>query len=356
MEATVFAISCVIFAASLVAVGLRLHSRWLTVGFGWDDGLIFVAVALETALFAVSAYLWHGGHCRISPGDVNNSTLSVLLVFEALYLFSMCFTKLSAISFYMKIFIHKWFRIICRVTGFIIALLYIAVLVETFTLSELAAQIWGKETFGIVVNSRKVDIGTAVFNVLSNVVVLLLPIKPIWELKMRTKVKINLTIIFSLGICVTVVSCVRISALVRADYIKAMTNARDMHLRVLEPELANFSLCLPLLRPYWDKVRESYGYVTHQLCSGYQFSKVTPSKLESDDDEYSWARKKPSATVTTIKANTSTSLADKSGFYNVLKKQSKSAFVGNSMQKPESATIKVERSWDISYEAALGSR
>ncbi|KAI1468216.1 uncharacterized protein F4812DRAFT_458648 [Daldinia caldariorum] len=356
METPVFAISCVIFAASLVAVGLRLYSRWLTVGFGWDDGFILTAVALEIALFTVSIYLWNGGHCRISLSHVNNSMLSMLLVFETLYLFSMCFTKLSAISLYMKIFVHKWFRTTCRITGFFIALLYIAVLVETFTLSELAAQIWGKEPFGIVVNSRKVDIGTAVFNVLSNVIVLLLPIKPIWGLQMRTRVKINLTILFSLGICVTVVSCVRISALVRADYMKAMTNVRDMHLRVLEPELAIFSLCLPLLRPYWDKIRESYGYVTHQLRSGYQFSRVTPSKLESHDGESSRPWREPTANVTTIKANTSISPADRLGFYNALKQKSKSVFVGNPTQKPEPVAIKVERSWYISYEAALGSR
>ncbi|OTB11257.1 hypothetical protein K445DRAFT_26819 [Daldinia sp. EC12] len=354
MDAPVFAFTCAIFAASLIAVGLRLHYRRLTNSIGWDDGFILAAVAIEIALFAFSVYLWNGGHCRVSLGEIDNRMLSMLLVFEALYLFSMCFTKLSAICLYIRIFTYKWFRNTCLATGSIIVLLYMAVLVEAFTISELAAVLWGKETFGIIVDSKKVDIGNAVFNVLTNIVVLLLPIPPIWRLQMRIRAKINLTILFSLGICVTVVSSIRIGVLVRTDYMTAMANTRDMHLRILEPELAIFSLCLPVLRPFWVKVRESYGYVTQQFRSGYEFTKLTTTKL--DDDECSWTWKGTNSTATTVKADTPIPPTGRLGLYDGLKGKSKSIFFGNSIRQPEPAAIKVERSWDISYEAALGCR
>ncbi|KAK6952769.1 hypothetical protein Daesc_005063 [Daldinia eschscholtzii] len=237
MDVPVFAFTCAIFAASLIAVGLRLHYRRLTNSIGWDDGFILAAVAIEIALFAFSVY------CPLTsfPGEIDNRMLSMLLVFEAF-----------------------------------------------------------------------------------------------------------------LGICVTVVSCIRIGVLVRTDYMTAMANTRDMHLRILEPELAIFSLCLPVLRPFWVKVQESYGYVTQQFRSGYEFTKLATTKL--DDDECSWTWKGTNSTATTVKAGTPIPPTGKLSLYNGLKEKSKSILVGNPIRQPEPAAIKVERSWDISYEAALGCR
>ncbi|KAI0848755.1 hypothetical protein F5Y00DRAFT_262224 [Daldinia vernicosa] len=359
MDASVFAASCTIFTISLVAVGLRFHSRRLTKCVGWDDWFILAAVVVEIALFAVSIYLWNEGYYRVSPDQIDRVILCVLLVFETLYLCSMCFTKLSAIYLYTRIFIHKSFRVLCLAIGSIIILLYIAVLVQVFTLSEVAADLWGNPIFGHVVNSKKVDIGNAVFNGITNLVVLLLPIPPIWSLKMRVRSKINLTILFGLGLCVTVVSCIRISALVRADkYITATVvsyGSRDMHLRVLEPELAIFSLCLPVLRPLWLKVRENYGYVTKQFRSGRQSSKLAPS--EEDDEEHLLYFSGPIAsTVTSISANTPIRpIADK-GLYDIIKEKSKSIFSGNSVRLPKPAVIKVEKTWQVSYLTTVDSR
>ncbi|KAI1654359.1 hypothetical protein F4813DRAFT_399074 [Daldinia decipiens] len=345
MDAPVFAISCTIFIISLVAVGLRFHSRRLTNGVGWDDGFILIAVVLEIALFAVSVYLWNGGYYLVSPDRIDRSILCVLLVFESLYLSSMGFTKLSAIYLYMRIFIHKSFRVLCLVVGSIIVLLYISVYVQLFTLSEVAADLWGNPVFGHVLDNKKVDIGNAVFNVITNAIVLILPIRPIWTLKMRVRSKINLTILFGLGLCVTVVSCIRIAALLRADkYITATVvsyGSRDMHLRVLEPELAIFSLCLPVLRPFWLKVRQSYGYVTEQFRSGCQCSKLAPSKAYDEEGLLDWGP--ISNTVTRISASTPTLPVADIGLYDILKQKPRSIFSRNPVQLPEPAVIKVER-------------
>ncbi|KAI0121909.1 hypothetical protein F4814DRAFT_445859 [Daldinia grandis] len=346
MDAPVFAVSCTIFTSSLVAVGLRLHSRRLAKGIGWDDGFILVAVVLEIALFAVSAYLWNEGYYRVSPDRIDRGILCVLLLFESLYLSSMFFTKLSAICLYRRIFIHKPFRAIYLIVGSIITLLYIAVFIEAFTLSEVAADLWGRPIFGHVVDNKKVDIGDASFNMITNVVVLILPIPPIWTLNMKVRSKINLTVLFGLGLCVTVVSCVRINALLRADkYITATVvsyGSRDMHLRVLEPELAIFSLCLPVLRPFWLKVREGYCCFTERLRSGRQFNRLAPSN-EDDDERLLYFTGPIASTLTSISASTPRLPVAEMGLYDTIKQKSESLFLGNSVRLPKPAVIKVEK-------------
>lgn len=88
----------------------------------------------------------------------------------------------------------------CKILGIITILLYLAVVLEAFTISEIAVDLWGDPQLGTLTNKKKVDIGIAVFNILGNVVILVLPLRPIWKLQMRVKTKISLTVLFGLGI------------------------------------------------------------------------------------------------------------------------------------------------------------
>lgn len=88
----------------------------------------------------------------------------------------------------------------CKVLGVIIAILYIAVLVQEFTVSGIAVELWHKPALGSLTDKKRVDIGTAFYTILGNFIILVLPLPLIWKLQMRVRKKIAITVLFLSGL------------------------------------------------------------------------------------------------------------------------------------------------------------
>ncbi|KAI1412817.1 hypothetical protein F5Y13DRAFT_190024 [Hypoxylon sp. FL1857] len=366
MDRAIFNTSCVTFVFSLLAVGLRLYSRKLMgAGLGWDDGLILIAAALVVALFGLSIYLWDSGYDRVSLAGLaksNQTILSLLLVFQFLYLMSMCLIKLSALCLYRRVFTQEKFKLVCKIIGVITILLYIAVFVETLTISEMAANLWDDPGIGKSIDKQRVDVGIAVFNVFGNIVIIILPIPSIWKLQMRVRTKISLTILFCLGLCVAVVSFLRLSLAVRANYSAEDLidhGSRDMHLQVLEPELAIFSLCLPVLHPLWRKLAEKYHSIRSRPQDNSQTSTLAPLNQRHDDKRpMDWREALgcggPPQYDVSINGGTQASVATKKGLTSSSKGRYKPIGSPSRQERlPQLTQIYVDRTFDISYQTAL---
>ncbi|KAI2631320.1 hypothetical protein GGS26DRAFT_591202 [Hypomontagnella submonticulosa] len=232
----------------------------------------------------------------------------------------------------------------CKILGIITILLYLAVVLEAFTISEIAVDLWGDPQLGTLTNKKKVDIGIAVFNILGNVVILVLPLRPIWKLQMRVKTKISLTVLFGLGICVIIVSCVRLTAVVPAseDVRELLTSGtRDMPFHLIEPELAIFTICLPVLRPLWAKLHEKYGSTGAQPHNSRSENNLG---FNGGDDENLW--RKYGYNVGRL-----------SSHYNVTIGVDTSRVLhspGQSVHDP--SHIRVDRTWGVSYDAPSTTR
>ncbi|KAI1371286.1 hypothetical protein F4677DRAFT_464382 [Hypoxylon crocopeplum] len=364
----VLAVSYIMFTSCIISIVLRLYSRKLTkTGLGWDDGLILVATALAIALFGLSIYTWDVGYERlmfIAPGRDRHMILSLLLSINILYKLCMCFTKFSAICLYTRIFIERKFRFICKIVGVIIGLFYIYVFIQSFTLSEIAVRLWNNANLEKDMNNKRADSGMAIFNIVGNVVVLALPIRPLWKLQMRTKTKISLTVLFFLGICVAVVSAIRLSYILQSGYDTTMLinyGSRDMHLQVLETELAIFSLCLPVLRPVWHKLRENYSSATEKSTNSHRMSSITTdSRICHDDDHARWSgiiadENQPRYDVE-VRAEAPSPTEDKSDLCDTFKQILRPEPRREEVKPPQLAHISVDKCWHISYEAAAASR
>ncbi|KAI2616823.1 hypothetical protein GGR54DRAFT_649234 [Hypoxylon sp. NC1633] len=366
MDKSIFNASCVLFTSALLTVGLRLYCRKLTkAGLGWDDGLILAATALLVALFGLSIHLSTVGDIGEALSELStdrNTTLTLLLVFEALYLFAMYFTKLSAIFLYMRVFVQKRFQIICKIIASFIAMGYVSVLLQTFTVSQIAVELWNN-ALPTIADKRKVDIGIASFDIVSNVIVIILPIHSVWELQMRTSTKISLTVLFSLGLCVTVVSFYRLNNIIHSSYDTDSfigTGLRDMYLHVLEPELAIFSLCLPVLRPLWRELREKYNGMAAKPSETRQSSVLVPGGRRKDDGEaVEWANFITDEARTQYEVSVQAGTPPASPEAKPDRPKRYGLRIPGLRKSPlkratrsEPLTIKVERTWKVSYEAA----
>ncbi|KAI1207602.1 uncharacterized protein F4807DRAFT_469127 [Annulohypoxylon truncatum] len=366
MSFIVFSISCLVFVSSLVSLGLRLYSRKLTkAGLDWDDGLIVAAEAIVIALFGLSIYLWDPGWSRDSLRELGHSShtvLTLLLLFEVLHLTAMFLAKLSALYLYARIFIQDKFRLACKLAAVTVILIYIVMFVDVMTVSDIAIALWQNPIIGGPSSMKAVDVTVSILNIVGNATILFLPIPPIWKLQMKVKTKINLTIVFCLGICVAVVSCIRLSFVIRQDYDTDTLMAygsRDMHLNVLEPELAIFCLSLPIIRPLWLKLREKYRAARGQPCVDDKSSIAAASGHENDDDRNLVSWKEVIAGDTSkydiyIHGGTSKATGTKPG-QSPYRQRLQPRFAASPHRQPmppQSSQIKVDKSWSVSYESA----
>ncbi|KAI1771463.1 hypothetical protein F4818DRAFT_445152 [Hypoxylon cercidicola] len=362
-----FVTSCIMCFLCLLAVGFRFYSRKLTkAGLRWDDGLIFAAAILVVVLLALSILAKNirvkVNGCHKRDLVLNEKTvLSLLLLFNALYLFSVCFTKLSALCLYIRIFTQRKFLLTCKILGVVIAILYIAVLVQEFTVSGIAVQLWNRPPLGTLTDKKKVDIGTAFFSILGNVVVLVLPLPLIWKLQMSITKKINLTVLFLSGLCVTAIASFRLIAIVRADYnneIVAVTG-RIMSLQVLEPELAVFTLCLPVLHRFWLKLWERCFGVRRRRQQVYRMNSIN-SHVKREGEQHhiqsneftrpDYSRYSVSVGVGTPAATRSNRGGSKSCGQMLARGLGRNP--GRNANMTQLAPINVDRTWSVAYEAA----
>ncbi|KAI0891444.1 hypothetical protein F4806DRAFT_500997 [Annulohypoxylon nitens] len=366
MPVFVYNICCFLFAISLLSVGLRLYCRKLTkAGLGWDDGLVVVSAAIVVAQFVLSIYLWTPGWTRDSLRELgygSRTVLCLLLLFELLHLTSMCLAKLSALCLYARIFIQDKFRLACKFAGATVLLIYVSIFIQIMTVSDIAIALWQDPIVKGPDNMKVVDTTISVLNIVGNLAILFIPIFPIWKLQMKVKTKINLTILFCLGICVVVVSCVRLSFVVRQNYdtdTLLAYGSRDMQLNVLEPELAILCLCLPVLRPICSKLVDKLKAGKKQPRVNGKSSIVVSSSQDNDKNPSiaSWKEviagdsSKYDVYIHGGASNPPATKPSQSPYRQKI--QPRFAISPQRLPKlPEASDIKVDKSWSVSYESA----
>ncbi|RYC59147.1 hypothetical protein CHU98_g7060 [Xylaria longipes] len=286
---------------TIMVVGLRLCSRRLTrAGFGWDDCFILIATLLVNGMIVVAGFLIYLGFGlsvrQIAPGDLKKVT-ELDRTFRLLFLLCICVVKLSALFFYLRVFgtrtlcsnrishssssnntnpgtntslsdIRLFLRPFCRFTqGFSLRFTYIFIICVVVAWSvanivqELAVCHPDKP---MCASQRNTDLGICVFNAGGDLLILLLPLWPIWRLQMNQGTKMGLSFVFLLGIVTTAVAFLRFEAIVHTDYggDYNRTAMKSVNYAILEPNFAIMCISLPMLQP---PLRKALSYVKTKL-------------------------------------------------------------------------------------------
>ncbi|CAF9915440.1 MAG: hypothetical protein HETSPECPRED_002489 [Heterodermia speciosa] len=186
------------------------------------------------------------------------------------FAFSVTALKLSVLFFYGRIFPQRQFRIICILVGIVCIAWFIAYIFLFFFTCIPFAYYWDKSIpGGHCMNENHIGYyGTTPPDILTNIVLLVLPIPYLWKLQMRKAKKIAITAIFVLGTFVLVGSIVRVPLLVQLKYTDVSYTVINAGIWLnVECNIGIISASLPTLRPFFSKI----------------FSSVTLSKL-------SWSR------------------------------------------------------------------
>lgn len=198
---TVFGVVALLSCAGrLYALKVRNQS------FREEEYCIAVALFLTYVSLGIQwACVIHGGTGRhIAEVDMPDVvlTLKLILPFEALYGLTLMFVKLAVLRFYNRMFApSKWVTWGVRVTAAAVILWMVSVVLETFLLCRPLAFNWDTTIPGGVCGDRNaVFVIAGVTNMVTDFMVLVLPVPSILKLQMPLGQRFGLLLVFCMGI------------------------------------------------------------------------------------------------------------------------------------------------------------
>ena len=122
---------------------------------------------------------------------------------NAIYSPTILFVKVGILLLYRRIFVVYRGGILDWTTRFLIFIVFgfeIAGMIIKIWECVPRARMWDKSLDGRCVNFSAFMISSGVFNTLTDIIILLLPIKAVWNLQMTPKAKFGIVSIFTIGL------------------------------------------------------------------------------------------------------------------------------------------------------------
>ncbi|TDZ71597.1 hypothetical protein CTRI78_v001984 [Colletotrichum trifolii] len=259
-QVSVVAVSVVFVIVPTMMVMLRLLARRMAHrGLDASDYCIIAALVFSNALQAVSIVsVTHGGvgylFREIMPkygkGPIIKF-LQLLVVQQILWAVSLSLCKTAILLLYTKLFSVRHMILAARaMAAFTVVWTAAAVLVALFICIPLSDN-WlldlGNRNCG---NQPAADGTLGVVNLMTDIVVLVMPISYLWRLRLESFKKIALIVTFSLGIFTCIVSGLRLYYLAHLKYTDVTFGIPNaLVFSALEPAVGITLACIPFLRP-----------------------------------------------------------------------------------------------------------
>ncbi|KAG5927994.1 hypothetical protein E4U42_001471 [Claviceps africana] len=250
---------------TLLTVGLRVVSRRLNrQALWWDDKMIIFSMIWH--LFVVGfIFVMHSCGLGIHADKVDESQIIImskwLVVAEVLYAWNLGWTKASVLLMYYRIFRHDYFKKMAWAVG---AFVWAWVICITFLFIFICVpvhKLWYPQTPGRCINQVGTWISNAASTILTDLVILVMPVPQIWKLQLRKTEKIGLTVAFGLGFFAVFASAFRTSVLFTySNSDPTYTLAPTVGWTEIEMAAGIISACLPTLLPVFLYCARTFGY------------------------------------------------------------------------------------------------
>ncbi|AEO60131.1 hypothetical protein MYCTH_2309013 [Thermothelomyces thermophilus ATCC 42464] len=244
-------INCVLAFLTVSVVGLRLVARFVTgAGLWWDDYLILFALPQGLGMLIIQG-LWApmGIGYPVTETLPNLETILKLLVaYELIYSTAIGTIKVSVLLFYLRVFVNRGLRMATKAALAFVMLWNIGNILQVFLICRPFAKTYSLTVEGECGDQVASFIAIGAFNVISDVIILTLPLPTVWSLKMATPTKFGLTGVFLVGLVVSVIAIIRIVTLTRLD-LQNLTGTMIWadFWSATEPNLGILCVSLPML-------------------------------------------------------------------------------------------------------------
>ena len=164
-------------------------------------------------------------------------------------------TKVSILLLYYRLFPSKRFKWVCIAVGiFVGAYSITAIMTNIFQCVPVQSN-WDTSITPHCVNLGVELVVVSSLNVLTDAIILVLPMPFIWKLNMDVRRKLQLTGLFLMGSFVVVVSIIRVTYVSQVSFSDGFwVNSLPTVWSIVENCLAIVAACLPVMRPVFNKL------------------------------------------------------------------------------------------------------
>ncbi|KAF3042864.1 hypothetical protein E8E12_000618 [Didymella heteroderae] len=215
-QAANFYIGVIGMILAALFLGIRIYTKVvLARNFSADDGALLVAWSLSVTIQTMILYQYGRGtlgtHIWEIPASKINSTFNLISVCTILYCPFLAAAKFSLLFFYLKLSHLRWFRIavyanMFLVVGYNIGLVFPLIFTCTPVMKNFDVFITG----GSCLDRTPLYMATAVLNMITDILLLVLPLPMIVKLQMPVIQKAGLICVFGIGSATCVTSAVRL--------------------------------------------------------------------------------------------------------------------------------------------------
>ncbi|KAL0932228.1 uncharacterized protein CTRU02_213181 [Colletotrichum truncatum] len=255
------------WALAAVVVSLRFLARRLQANkICLEDWLITAALAAAAVhVFTSIGYMiphGTGKHLWVAPPSATKAWAVGLFISELAYTATLSTVKWSTLALYWRIFnTRRSIRFfIWTMFGIVLAWFVAVILVTIFQCLPVHA-FWARydpvspmspDQFHCGVDVKMFFKGNSIPNIITDALVIALPIPYIWQLQLHKAQKLALAFIFALGIFVTIVSVVRLYVILSVDLTSPDITWNFIDTIIwtnVEANTAIICACLPTLKP-----------------------------------------------------------------------------------------------------------
>jgi hypothetical protein len=140
-----------------------------------------------------------GYHASQLPASATVNISRWLLVTEVVYVWNLCWTKLSLLFMYYRIFNFPFFKIRVVVVGSFVIIWAITISFLFIFICVPVDKLWKPDIPGRCIDQLGVWLANCSATIFSDILILCLPMPQIWTLRLKKVEKVGLTLVFSLG-------------------------------------------------------------------------------------------------------------------------------------------------------------
>ncbi|GME24671.1 putative integral membrane protein [Neofusicoccum parvum] len=192
-----------------------------------------------------------------------------LVAYQAVYYAAMATVKQSYLFFYLRIFPNKEFKVWVWVCMFLVGGYWLGSMLQIFLICSPFEMNWNPTIPGGHCASYNVAFTTiGCVNMVTDLIIMLLPLPFIRNLQMAIGTKIGLYVIFLIGLFVTAITIIRIHVLSVVDFTDLSYSMHDAAFwSVAEPAVAIINSCIPTMRPLLKLISPSRLWSSHKAST-----------------------------------------------------------------------------------------
>ncbi|EDN93581.1 hypothetical protein SS1G_09448 [Sclerotinia sclerotiorum 1980 UF-70] len=268
-DATYHGTRLVIFTAIwipvlVICVALRYFARWMIRGpWGIDDILVFTSLFLQLGQAGISIASvknagvgYHVSYLESTDPALVQTWGKYLVAIATVYFGGVNIPKLAILALYKRLFPTKGILLVIHILMAALIALTISTIITNLAACRPFSANWDSTIKATCINKEAFFIWGSIPNIITDIIILILPMRVVWNLHANRRMKIGLTITFAVGSFGLITSIIRFTTFFRNNsFIDGTWSAVDLIIWTqVEAGVYLISCCLPTWRPILERI------------------------------------------------------------------------------------------------------